>query len=150
MADTREPESEEGQDVTPAIRPGPFVTFREPVAEISSLLSEMYIHDSDGSEEEDSTVTDIINLSVIQEVKESVNSLQNRVDTLEGDFRASVESAVNREHSLREYVDQKFEDFELLLKSSLKQLEQGVVECLLRRDEQWKREIGKLKRSSTT
>ncbi|KAL7879316.1 hypothetical protein AOLI_G00102900 [Acnodon oligacanthus] len=133
MADTQEPESAEGLDVTPATRPGPFVTFREPVAEISSLFSDMYIQDSGVSDEEDATVRAMINRSAIQEANESANSLQNRADPLEGDFRASAESAVNREHSLKAYVDQKFEDLELLLKRSRKPLKQGVAACLLRR-----------------
>ena len=152
MADSMDPQTEEGQADTPNFNSRPFVTFREPVAEISSLLSEMYLNeqeDSDTDEDVNTTGAGIMDSSGVQNIKDAIKGLQDRVDSLEGDFRASLESAVNREQSLRDYVDQRFAEVELFLKTSLKQLEQGVVECMLRRDAQWKRELSKLKRTST-
>ena len=122
-------------------RPGPFVTFREPVTEISSLLSEMYLEEgenSDGSDSEENIKgADSQEEVVVQEISSSIRELQTKVSTLEGEFRASIESTIDRELGLREYVDNKFEDVETRLKDSVQQLERAVVECLLRRDEQW-------------
>ena len=134
-------------------RPGPFVTFREPVTEISSLLSEMYLEEgenSDGSDSEENIKgADSQEEVVVQEISSSIRELQTKVSTLEGEFRASIESTIDRELGLREYVDNKFEDVETRLKDSVQQLERAVVECLLRRDEQWGKELSKVKRSST-
>ena len=57
----------------------------------------------------------------------------------------SGESATNREAGLREYIKRWFEEVEELIRQSVSQLEQGVMECLLRRDETWKKEVTRLK-----
>ena len=49
----------------------------------------------------------------------------------------------------RGYVDQRLEALEETVSQSLTRMEQAVVNCMLRRDEKWRRELSKLKVTST-
>ena len=49
----------------------------------------------------------------------------------------------------RGYVDQRLEALEETVSQSLTRMEQVVVNCMLRRDEKWRRELSKLKVTST-
>ncbi|KAL7841255.1 hypothetical protein SRHO_G00249460 [Serrasalmus rhombeus] len=137
---------------SPSFVPGPGVTYRNPVpvAEISSLLGELYLN----SDEEDqipqrptgSTIDRIE--SEVAGLSQLVQSFKTEMRNLQEDFLTASESATNREVMLRESMDQRFEAMEELIKRSISQLEQVVVECLQRRDEQWKKDMTRL-RSST-
>lgn len=141
---------------SPPFVPGPGVTYRNPVpvAEISSLLSEMYIdRESAESEEEDNSgqnpVGSVIDRleTTVSGLTENVQGLQSEISRLQNNIRTSGESAANRESGLRESLERRFEAVEELVKRSINQLEQGVVECLQRRDDQWKREVARLRAS---
>lgn len=54
-----------------------------------------------------------------------IKGLQDKVNSVESYFKVSTESTINREQSFWEYVNHKLEDYETLLKNSIKQLEQG-------------------------
>lgn len=62
------------------------------------------------------------------------------------EFTALSESAINREES---YVDGRFDALEAMMNQSLKHMEHAVVDCMLRRDEKWRKELSKLKATST-
>ena len=66
---------------------------------------------------------------------------------MRGEFGKSIESAINREGVLRDYVDRRMEDMEVFIRNSVRQLEQGVVECLQRRDGKWNAEVSKIKKT---
>ncbi len=83
------------------------------------------------------------------EIKNRVSSLKEQVANLENDFRDSITSSLNRESNFREYVDTSLAKLESLLQDNMRQLERGIVNCLLRRDEQWKKQIDQLRPAST-
>lgn len=72
----------------------------------------------------------------------------DRLNVLETDFRDSVNSALNREAGIRGYVDRSVETLEQGMIATLKQFEEKLVECLQRRDDKWKAEMERLKRTS--
>lgn len=82
------------------------------------------------------------------EVAEKVAILTQQLNTLDLDFRDSVSSAVNREIIFREYVSTSLAKLESQLMANLAELEKEMCNCLLRRDEQWKKQLSKLKPSS--
>ncbi|KAI4881414.1 hypothetical protein NFI96_007028 [Prochilodus magdalenae] len=137
--------------------PGPGVAYRNPipVAEISSLLGELYISSEAGESEDEEQTSQRPTGSIIDRLEsevaglsQSVHSLKTEMRNLQQDFLTASESATNREVMLRENMYQRFEALEELIKGSINQLEQGVVDCLQRRDEQWRREMTQF-RSST-
>lgn len=103
----------------PPMQLGPFVTFREPVAEISSLLRDIYLDKEDDGNMDLTGTTSI----VAEEIKNTVQLLQSKVRELEEDCKTSSESAINREESLRGYVYPRFEALEETINKSLKQME---------------------------
>lgn len=130
-------------------------TYRD-VVEISSLLSELYINsqaeesDEEGQPPLNPIGNDIDRMdSEINTLTQSVQELHTEISTIKDDFRAYNQSALNRETALRETLDQRFEDIEELMQRSLNKLEHAVVECLQRRDEQWKKEVAQIRKTST-
>lgn len=68
---------------------------------------------------------------------------------LETDFRDSLTSSLNREASFRESVDSSLAKVEASLTANIKQLEKSIVDCLLRRDDMWKKQLDRLRPTST-
>lgn len=68
---------------------------------------------------------------------------------LETDFRDSLTSSLNREASFRESVDSSLAKVEASLTANIEQLEKSIVDCLLRRDDMWKKQLDRLRPTST-
>ncbi len=136
------------------------VSYREPlpVIELSSMMSDMYIdsHSQVGGSEEDepplpkpsegmleSFETKMTNLS------SSLQALQTEVQMLKSDFMACNDSMVNRETCFRDAIDQRMEALKAAMNRSLSRLEAEMVNCFKRRDEHWKKEMARIKVTST-
>lgn len=142
-------------------QPPPGVSYRDPtpLVELSSMMSDMYIDKAgDGSEEDESPVPSLKrpkegNLMQLQDevvkLHSSIQTMQTEIQTLKKDHAAGVKSAINREASFREAMDQRIESLEDGLCKSLAHLEAEMVKCLKRRDEHWKNEIAQLRGTST-
>ncbi|CAL9684709.1 unnamed protein product [Knipowitschia caucasica] len=92
-----------------------------------------------------------------QITQERFNELVNAVAVLKGRFselerrcKESVTSSLNRETSLRHFVDAALAKLEGQFTSELAKLEKAVVDCLLRRDERLKKEISIIMRPTST
>jgi hypothetical protein len=127
-----------------------WVTRRNPVGEITSLISSLYISDQEENEQNfgGEGDTSYLTLPALTTITTDLGSVMDRLSTLETDFRDSVDSALNREVGIRSYVDRSVEALEQRMISTLKQFEGKLVECLKRRDEKWKAEHDWLKRAS--
>lgn len=133
---------------------GPFVTRHNPTAAITSMLSPLYISDSEQYEDDDDERSCILNVGMVQvmqayitQVKVDFLALNKRVQTLEQDFKQSRDSSLNREtsFSFRQAVDislAMLEDYFLL---SLEELEKAVTDCFLRKDSKWESQMKKNK-----
>ena len=79
----------------PSLHPCPFVTFREPVTEIYSLLSDMYLEEENEEEDEeevedvevDKMDAKVTSPSECMDVNTAVKHLQSKVMDLEEDFK---------------------------------------------------------------
>lgn len=129
-----------------------WVTRRNPVGEITSLLSTLWLTDPNeqdpGAECEEEESTAYLTLPAVTSITSELSTVVERLNSLETDFRDSVSSALNREANLRSYVDRSCEALEQVMVSTLKQFEEKLVECLQRRDDKWKVEFERLKRTS--
>lgn len=133
-------------------------TYRNPesVVEISSLLSGMYIDSP--AEESDDEAQPVLNpvgsemgrrSSEISSLSQSVQALRAEINTLKDNLQTSNESALNREAVCRDAMNQRFEDIQSFMQRSLAKLERGVIECLQRRDEQRRKELAHVMKTST-
>ncbi len=91
---------------------GPFVTRRNLTAKISSIISSLYVSDSDQSDDDDDEGSCILSGEVVQimqadiaQVKVDLLALNQKVQNMEHDFKQSRDSTVNRETSFRQAVD---------------------------------------------
>ena len=84
-----------------------------------------------------------------EELANNINSLQNQVEQLKAEFRESVTSAVNRELSFRGWVEENLTQLEKFSCDGIGKLERTVYNCLLRRDEQWRKQVHGLRPTST-
>ncbi|XP_024140185.1 uncharacterized protein LOC112153941 [Oryzias melastigma] len=136
----------------PEQRGDAWVTRRNPVEEVTSLISSMYLTDEDEGEEENMTLMDnrpsCLGVPPLPSLTNDLDALRERVASLENNFRDSVDSALNREDGVRAHVDDSLDALEQRMVSMMQQFEQRLVECLQRRDEKWKAEIQRLKRAS--
>lgn len=126
-----------------------WVTRRNPVGEVTSLISSLYISDPEENEQSigDEGDTSYLTLPVLTTITNDLGSVMDRLNTLETDFRDSLNSALNREVGIRSYVNRSVEVLEQCMISTLKQFEKKLVDCLQRRDEKWKAEHERLKRA---
>lgn len=124
--------------------------------EISSLLSGIYI-DSQAEDNEDDAppvVTPVVSdmgrrTSETSSLAQSVQALCAEINTLKENLRTSNESALNCEAVCRDAMNQRFEDIENFMQSSLVKLERGVIECLRRQDEQKEKVVARIMKTST-
>ncbi|XP_053367574.1 uncharacterized protein LOC128541256 [Clarias gariepinus] len=131
-----------------------FVTRRNPTAEITSLISSLYISDRHDDDDDDDDVGSDINVvhtlqTELNQCKEDMGALTDKVNTLEQDFRQSVNSSLNRETSFRDAVDASLEGLERYCQEALEKLERAVTDCFLRRDVIWENQMKKLRLTST-
>ncbi len=134
---------------------GPFVTRRNPTAEISSMISSLYISDSDQSDDDDEgscilsgEVVQIMQADITQ-VKVDLLALNQKVQNMEHDFKRSIDSTVNRETNFRQAVDTSLAGLEDYFLKSLEKLERAVTDCFLRREAKWESQMKKLRLTST-
>uniref|UniRef100_A0A8C5F9H7 Bromodomain PHD finger transcription factor n=1 Tax=Gadus morhua TaxID=8049 RepID=A0A8C5F9H7_GADMO len=88
-------------------------------------------------------------LTESEELANNINSLQNQVEQLKAEFRESVTSAVNRELSFRGWVEENLTQLEKFSCDGVGKLERTVYNCLLQRDEQWRKQVHRLRPTST-
>lgn len=109
-----------------------WVTRRNPVGEVTSLISSLYI--SDPEENEQSIAVEdnpsYLTLPTFMSITTELGTVTDRVSTLETDFRDSVISALNRVANIRDYIDKSIAAIEQCMVSTLKQFEEKLVECL--------------------
>lgn len=129
-----------------------WVTRRDPVREVTSLISSLYLSEPEEQEDEEleGEATSYLNLPVLDSISTDLGSVIEKVKTLESDFRDSVNSAINREESIRGYIDKNLEALESHMVATLKDFEEQLVSCLHRRDEKWRADLERLKRASLT
>ncbi len=143
-----------GSEVVADFTAGPFVTRRNPTAEITSMISSLYISDDDKSDDDDDggmlNVGGGQNMQTdIEQIKVDLLALSSQVQSLKQDFQQSIDSAINRENSFREAVDASFAGMEEYCQKSLEKLEKAVIDCFLRRDAKWESQWKKLRPTST-
>lgn len=85
----------------------------------------------------------------ITKLSSTLQTLQTEVQMLKNDFMASNDSIVNREACFRDAIDQRFKALERGMNRSLTRLETEMVNCLKRHDEHWKKEMSRVKTTST-
>ncbi len=93
-----------GSEVVADFTAGPFVTRRNPTAEITSMISSLYISDDDKSDDDDDggmlNVGGGQNMQTdIEQIKVDLLALSSQVQSLKQDFQQSIDSAINRENS---------------------------------------------------
>lgn len=117
------------------------------VGELVSRLSRLYVSGS-GLAEKTLSQEDI----ALQEppMEDKLTQLAARLEELEFDCNAARQSTVNREESLRQYINQQVERLQNLIQTSVETLEKEVVNCIERRDLAWKEEIKKLTLQTST
>lgn len=128
-----------------------WVTRRNPVGEITSLLSSLYASDEENNEEEEEEIPGFTPAD-LSRFKDELAAVVEKVSTLEENYQDSVASALNREQNIRTYIDSSVEALEQRMITTLREFEEKLVQCLQRRDDRWKVEVEKLKRAyrSTT
>ena len=154
---------------------GNFVTYRENdrnnVGDVSmeivnSMLSQLYVSEDGGAEEDPDEVP--IGPSLLDDLKQAFTdqmaalesaistrmdtvekTMMSRIDMLERDFRNSLDSAINREQGLRDYMEGRFRELDDNHTASRVQLEKAVYDCFLRRDDHWTKEFNKVKNRAT-
>ncbi len=134
---------------------GPFVTRRNPTAEISSMISSLYVSDSDQSDDDDEgscilsgEVVQIMQADIAQ-VKVDLLALNQKVQNMEHDFKQSIDSTVNRETSFRQAVDTSLAGLEDYFLKSLEKLGRELTDCFLRREAKWENQMKKLRLTRT-
>ena len=105
------------------------------------MIGSLYISDA----EQEESIGDWDNTSyhaypALASFSTDLGTVIERVNSLEADFRDSVNSALNREDSIRGFVNKNVEALEHHVMSTLKHFEEKLVDCLQRRDEKWKAE----------
>lgn len=109
--------------------PPPGASYREPnpVIEISSLLSELYIesHVEESQEDEPQVLNPVGSLidqvgSKVSELSLAFQTLQDEVHSLKTEFVSCNESAVNREAGFNDVIEQRFVMLETEMPRSLK------------------------------
>lgn len=83
------------------------------------------------------------------QLSSSLQILQTEVQVLKSDFMACNDSMVNRETCFRDAIDQRMEVLKAAMNRSLSHLEAEMVNCFKRRDEHWKKEMARIKTTST-
>ncbi len=118
---------------------GPFVTRCNPTAEISSMISSLYVSDSEQSDDDDNEGSCILSGEVVQimqadiaQVKVDLLALNQKVQNMEHDFKQSIDSTVNRETSFRQAVDTSLAGLEDYFLKSLEKLEREVTDCFFK------------------
>lgn len=86
---------------------------------------------------------------VSEDLAHEVSLLKEQLDKLEVHMRDSHTSSLNRESTFRDYVNGSFAELERNFTAGLEKLEKDVVNCLLRRDEKWKKQFNKFRTTST-
>lgn len=133
---------------------GPFVTRRIPTAEIASMISSLYISDSEQSDDDDDDDdgSNILSGEIVQtmqadiaQVKGDLLALNKKVENIENDCKQSR----NRETSFRQAVDASLAGLEDYFLNSLEKLEKAVTDCFLRRDAKLESQMKKLRLTST-
>lgn len=119
----------------------PDVVEAEPQGNVDEAQVE--VEQDTGGDEEQVTQGQFNNLS------RNVQALQEQLRNMERQFRDSVNSSLNRETNFRQYVDTTLGKLEEHFTSELAKLERSVVNCLLRRDEKWKKEMSRMRPTST-
>ncbi|XP_036066205.1 uncharacterized protein LOC118598098, partial [Oryzias melastigma] len=84
-----------------------------------------------------------------EKIAQDVASLKEQITKLEVHFRDTLTSSLNRESSFRDYVDASLAKLEEMFTSNIEKLEKDVVNCMLRRDEKWKKQLEKFRTTST-
>lgn len=123
---------------------------RNPMGEKTSLISSLYLSDPEESEkhelERDSS--SYLTLRALTSISTDLGILVEKVNSLEVDLSDSVNSAINREESIGDYIDRNVEALEHQMMATLKQFEEQQVECICCHDEKWKAELQWLKHAS--
>ena len=136
---------------TPTPAQGDFVTFRDPVAEVASLISELHVSDQEEEfeeEEEEEVVAAKMHQTVLEWLQANLNETNEKIRSLEADFRDSIESALTREKGFRQDVDTKLSEMESNMQESMGRLERAIVNGFLRQDVKWGK-LNKMKSCST-
>ena len=129
---------------TPA--PGDFITFRDPVAEVASLISELYVDDDEEEiDDEEEVVAEKMHDTLLEGLQANLTETGEKIISLEAEFRGSVEGALTREEGFRHYVDTRFLEMESNGQKSMVALEKAIVNCFRRRDVHWEAQLSKMK-----
>ncbi|KAI2647185.1 Transposon Tf2-9 polyprotein [Labeo rohita] len=138
---------------------GPFVTRHNPTAELTSMLSSLYITDTEDKIDDDDDVVAnsvLVNATVVQVMQADIDKLKvdllalsTKVQAGEHDFKQSIESTLNREANFREAVEASLAELEEYFQTSLEKLERAVTGCFLRREAKWQSQMKKLRYTST-
>ena len=83
------------------------------------------------------------------ELKGEVSSLKKQMARLENDFKDSVASSVNREAHLRQSIDSRLSKLGEDMRADLRKLERDTINCMLRRDDKWQKELARARPTST-
>lgn len=123
----------------------PHVTIREPVNELTSRLSDLYIsHEESALIRGDDDEGNLTDRGAIEQMCEQIQQLTQRVEQLESDFTHNQESTFNREEVLRGYIERRFHEISTCTDEGIEELEKATVNCFKRRDALWAEELKKL------
>lgn len=128
---------------------GDFITFRDPVAEVASLISELYVDDDkEESDDEEGVVAEKMHHTMLEGLQANVTETGEKIKSLERDFRESIEGALTREEGFRHYIDTRLLEMESNMQESMVALDKAIVNCFLRRDKKWEAQLNKMKSCS--
>lgn len=103
---------------------------RDPVLELGSQLSELYVSTQCPDEGETAVAGAQAEIyPAWDDVRKELYEISERVKLVEQNFSQSLHSNINREESLRQHIDDRFQGFESYVESALFQLEQSVTQC---------------------
>lgn len=141
MSDVSDTGTLERADESPVdFRAPQFVTFREPrlepIAEVSTLRDDIYITKKDDSEKEEEESESkespppipFATAEEMSAVHTALDDVREQMKEIETEFQRSTESSINREESLREYVDAGFKELHTQFNEAIKKLEQGIYD----------------------
>lgn len=121
-------------EILPVDREARHVTVREPVENLITRLSDMYISrieaDDTGGNDDQRDETD---LSDLMPLAEQISSCLQQTEALDKGLSQFIESTLNREELIRDAVRAQILELEEKLEKSIVQLERGVIDCLKRR-----------------
>ena len=109
------------------------------VAEVTSRLESMYLDPSDQGHQQLDEEEDGEALAL----REQLQDLHLRIDTLENRLKEAVDSTLNREEGLRAASGAMAEAAKGYVDARLQGLDRAIVECLERRDIRWGQELKK-------